>query len=150
MAHDLTELEQLVPDHEVILDVAVRDIDYLGHMTASSFPAVYEEAVFRFIRAAWADPSPCYVDASVDVRYHHEVRLTSSPLNVGLTVVGVGRSSFRIRSVMKDRAGRICSSVETRYVAWDLAARTPRPLTDRERAALTFPREGAREVPRTC
>lgn len=127
------------PQFRTVLEVAVRDVDYLGHMTAASYPAVYEEAMFRFVRERWPGPDPCYVDASMCVRYLHEVRMASSPMTVALCVVEVGRSSFRVQSTMSDAAGRLCSTAEARYVAWDINARKSRPLTDAERAGLEAP-----------
>jgi acyl-CoA thioesterase FadM len=116
-----------------------RDFDELGHMTAASYPAAYEEAVGRFLVERWQHPAPDYVVARITVEYLKEVRRTAAPITIHVKVEHVGRSSFVVNMILSNAAGLRCSVAQTHYVAWDRGRRGPRAMTANERAALKPP-----------
>lgn len=73
----------------------------------------------------------------VEVDYHREIGV--GPLAVDVSVVSVGRTSFRLRlDVRAD--GELAASAQAVLVCFDYATRTPLPLTSGQREELGSPR----------
>lgn len=69
----------------------------------------------------------------VEVDYHREIGV--GPFAVDVTVVSVGRTSFRLRlDVRAD--GELAASAQAVLVCFDYPTRSPLPLTHSQRAAL--------------
>ena len=69
----------------------------------------------------------------VEVDYFREVGAGS--FEVDVSVVSVGRTSFRLRLDCRAE-GELAASAQAVLVCFDYATRTPLPLTDGQRAAL--------------
>ena len=122
-----------------------RDIDELGHLTAARYADLYQEACGDFVEEAWGPDDAAYVVARIDTVYLSEIRLSESPVRVYARATKVGRSSFTLSMVVCSATGRLSSSAEGTYVAWDRARRGGRAMTEVERASLAA--LGARHVP---
>lgn len=134
--------DALVPDTDTdlwwrtTLEPWWRDFDELGHMTAASYPAAFEEAYGRFMIEHWQRTDPSYVVARIAIDYLHEVRRDTLPVTIYVQPVRVGRSAVEVNLVLRDSMDLVCTTAQTRYVAWDKSRRCSRPFTDEERASL--------------
>lgn len=112
------------------------DFDYLGHLTAAVYPRAYEQGRLRYLRSRWQTTHPAYVVASHSMRYVKEILEETTPLQVLLRPVKIGRASFVLDELLVDARGAVCNLSEVTLVAWDLQARRSRPLEQREREGL--------------
>jgi acyl-CoA thioester hydrolase len=119
-----------------------RDIDTLGHLNQSVYHELLEEGRIGYIaelmrRAGDVRMNGSYVLAHVDLDYHTEVRKDHEEVDVVMRLAHVGTSSVHIDHEIRLLDGTIAASGKSVLVAWDMAARTKRPLSDGERAALS-------------
>lgn len=119
------------------LDLRWSDLDSYQHVTATVYPVLYAEAVGRFVSEAWRTPTPDFVLARSSFAYLKEIRKDDGPVRIAVAVDGVRRTTFTTSMVLSTFDGRVCSMARSRFAAWDPAARSSRPLTGSERAALT-------------
>ena len=132
-----SELEQRIP-----VQLRWRDMDMLGHLNQSVYHELLEEGraalIWELLRRVGTDHTHvAYVLAHVDLDYHAEVRKDHGQVEVILRVGKVGNSSFRLLHEVRLPDGTVAASGETVMVAWDPRTRAKRPLSGRERAALT-------------
>jgi acyl-CoA thioester hydrolase len=116
-------------------------MDMLGHLNQSVYHELIEEGRIALIadvmsRAGEELPPGGFVLAHVDLDYHSEVRKDHGEVDVVVRVARVGTSSVELEQEVRLLDGRLAASGRTVLVAWDLTARTKRPLTEGERAAL--------------
>lgn len=119
-------------------------MDMLGHLNQSVYHELIEEGRIAVIadlmqRAGEQQTQGGFVLAHVDLDYHAEVRKDHGQVDIVVRVTRVGSSSIELEHEVKLPDGRLAASGKSVLVAWDLAARTKRPLSDGERAALTGP-----------
>lgn len=112
-----------------------RDIDYLGHVTASSYSVIYEEAMGAFVETVWGTDA-AYVVAHLSITYGREVRKGESPVRVHVRCDAAEGSRFACTMVLVGPDGSPRSTARGYYSAWDMGARRSRPLLDREREGL--------------
>ena len=130
-------LERRVP-----VQLRWRDMDMLGHLNQSVYHELLEEGraavMTELLRRAGNDNMHgAYVLAHVDLDYHTEVRKDHGEVEIVVTVVNVGTSSFRMHHEVRLPDGTVAASGDTVMVGWDPATRGKRTLTDAERAALS-------------
>lgn len=113
------------------------DFDYLGHLTAAIYPKAFEQARVEYLRDRWRTRSPAYVLAAHQMQYLREIVEENTPLEVVIRPVRVGRSSIDFTELLLDAEGTVCNRSEATLVAWDIEARSSRPLTPTERDALS-------------
>lgn len=114
-----------------------RDFDAYDHLTATSYPVVFAEAIDQFLTEIWHVPNADFVFADLSVTYLREVRRSTSPIRVYVGIVRVGRSSFDAATVLCTTDGTVCSVAETRHSAWDPDERRSRLLTPVEHSTLS-------------
>lgn len=129
-------------EHTVRVQLRWRDMDMLGHLNQSVYHELIEEArialIAELMRRVGNRHAPGgYVLAHVDLDYHAEVRKDHGDVDVIARVTRVGTSSLELEHEIKLPNGRLAASGKSVLVAWDLARRAKRPLSDGERAALT-------------
>ncbi|GAB2459263.1 acyl-CoA thioesterase [Jatrophihabitans fulvus] len=118
------------------------DIDGLGHLTATSYLALFEET-----RAAWMldalDMSyPTYALRTQKIEYLNEVRRMDGLVTVSLRIAHIGTSSIDLREELS--AGGVVRATSTALlVMWDTERRCSRPIEPTERAVLERFRDGA-------
>jgi acyl-CoA thioester hydrolase len=116
-------------------------MDMLGHLNQSVYHELIEEGRIALIadvmsRAGEETPRGGFVLAHVDLDYHAEVRKDHGEVDIVVRVARVGTSSVELDQEVRLPDGRLAASGRSVLVAWDLTARTKRPLTAGERAAL--------------
>jgi acyl-CoA thioester hydrolase len=117
-------------------------MDMLGHLNQSVYHELLEEGrialIAELMRRAGDERTPAgYVLAHVDLDYHAEVRKDHEEVCIIVRVTKVGTSSVELEHEIKLPDGRVAASGTSVLVAWDLAGRTKRALSEGERAALS-------------
>ena len=129
-------------EHTVRVQLRWRDMDMLGHLNQSVYHELLEEGRIAVIgnlmgQAGGERIEGGYVLAHVDLDYHAEVRKDHEVVDIVVRVARVGTSSIELHHDVRLPDGRLAASGKSILVAWDLAARTKRSLSDAERAALS-------------
>jgi acyl-CoA thioester hydrolase len=119
-------------------------MDMLGHLNQSVYHELLEEGraalVTEIIRRVGVEQvRGGYVLAHIDLDYHAEVRKDHDQVEIGVRVVRVGTSSITLEHEVRLPDGTVAASGTTVLVAWDPVARTKRPLSEAELAALSSP-----------
>jgi acyl-CoA thioesterase FadM len=106
----------------------------LGHVNQATYHEFMEEGrATLFERLS----DFMFVLARVEMNFRHEVRRADGYVDIVMRVSATGRSSVTVDHQILLPDGRIAADGLTVLVAWDEAARRPRPLTRDERATLT-------------
>jgi acyl-CoA thioester hydrolase len=117
-------------------------MDMLGHLNQSVYHELLEEGRVALIaelmrRAGDERALGGYVMVHVHLDYHAEVRKDHGEVEIVARVGRVGTSSVELEHEVKLPDGRLAASGKSVLVGWDPATRAKRPLSERERAALT-------------
>jgi acyl-CoA thioester hydrolase len=137
---DYGSLTEDVPVNETAhrSTIALRhtDADAAGRISESQVFELFQESRIPYITTvlAWLSPGE-FVVASVEVRYHREVRWTAEPLEVRAWVARVGNASYTIEAQLADDSGVLTSSTAV-LVGFDASTQSSRPFSDEERASL--------------
>ncbi|HKO27795.1 MAG TPA: thioesterase family protein [Solirubrobacteraceae bacterium] len=126
-------------EHTVRVQLRWRDMDMLGHLNQSVYHELLEEgriALIADLMRRVGGERGGYVVAHVDLDYHAEVRKDHEAVDIVVRVARVGTSSIDLDHEVRLPDGRLAASGKSILVAWDLAARAKRSLSDAERAAL--------------
>jgi acyl-CoA thioester hydrolase len=118
------------------ISLRFRDLDYLGHVTAAEYLAIFEEGRAAWLSARFQIPLPIYVVARQEIDFDREVRLEDGPITVSIYLLRVGTRSLQIAETMCSRVGAVHARSRARLVMWDVDTRSSRELTAAERAAL--------------
>ena len=110
-------------------------MDMLGHLNQAVYHELLEEG--RGALVASLGGGFAFVLARVELDYRHEVRHDHGHVDVVVRVTDVGRTSITIENDVVLPSGVVAAAGRSVLVAWDPAARSSRPLTDGERAALS-------------
>lgn len=119
-----------------LMDLRAHDLDYLGHVTEVAHVELIEETRFAFMQEAMAVSRPVYVVATHQLRFRKELLLEEGPVAVGIGVDHVGARSVDVVELIVTAAGVPITESRATLVAWEIATRRPRPLTDAESAGL--------------
>jgi acyl-CoA thioester hydrolase len=121
------------------LQVRWSDSDRLGHVNNTRFVEYLQEARAHFV-------TRCFVDAegargatvvrTLTVDFLRPLFDDSGPLNIAVSVIRIGRTSFGIRHRVYDVNGVLCAQADAVMVAFDLDSQSPRSLTGNEKNAL--------------
>ena len=107
----------------------------LGHLNQAVYHELLEEGRAKLVASLGGGFA--FVLARVELDYRREVRHDHGHVDVEVRVAEVGRTSITIENDVVLPSGDIAAAGRSVLVAWDPAARSSRPLTVAERAALT-------------
>jgi acyl-CoA thioester hydrolase len=110
-----------------------RDLDPLGHLNQAVYHELLEEGRGALLSRAQSFP---FVLAHVELDYRSEVRKDHDAVIVVTSVERVGRTSVTLAERIEHLDGTVAAEGRAVLVAWDMAARESRPLTDDERSSL--------------
>jgi acyl-CoA thioester hydrolase len=121
------------------LDVPVRwqDLDALGHVGHAVYLTYFEEQRDRWLFERVGLGGRDYVVASAKVDYEAPLALEDGPVCVSSHVERLGRSSITLDGEVRSVQGRVCARSRTAIVIWDRTRQRSRPLTPKEREALS-------------
>lgn len=124
------------------IEIRWRDLDSSGHVNNAVYLTYLEEARTGWLEHVLGDPEAAntFVLARVAIDYRRELSLDDGFVTASCRLQGAGTSSVRTAEEIRVADGELAAEAEAVTVAWDQAARTSRPLTDTERAALERPR----------
>jgi acyl-CoA thioester hydrolase len=142
--------------HTYDCHVRFSDVDIYGHVNNVKYFEYYQEARIAFLRSLLPDEdgwtlSPGgsterQVVARIDVDYRRPILFRPEPYLVETRVTRVGTSSYDLSCRIVDAPGdqgTVYSGAEVRLVAFDIATRRSRRLTDVERQRLVRVLESA-------
>ncbi|MGZ4185691.1 MAG: acyl-CoA thioesterase [Solirubrobacteraceae bacterium] len=129
-------------EHTVRVQLRWRDMDMLGHLNQSVYHELLEEGraalMTEIVRRVGSEHAHgTFVLAHVDLDYHSEVRKDHGEVTIVVRLVHVGTSSLRLEHEIRLPDERVAASGTTVLVAWDMATRSKRPLSEAEHAALS-------------
>ncbi|NLE81785.1 MAG: acyl-CoA thioesterase [Rhodococcus sp.] len=122
------------------IQVRWADSDRLGHVNNVRYVEYMQEARILFFTHEMeieGERPHAMVVRKMDIEYLRPATDSSGPLSVEVSVLHLGRSSYTMRHVVKDRNGEVCASGDAILVAFDPQSEKSRPLSDAERAMLT-------------
>jgi acyl-CoA thioester hydrolase len=124
-----------VSRHEYACHVRFSDVDVYGHVNNVKYFEYYQEARLAFLMSlgrAEGEQGFSLVVARLDVDYKRPILFRPTPYTVWSWVTGIGTSSFRIASEIRD-GDQLLSRAQATMVTFDRTAQRSRPLTDEER-----------------
>lgn len=121
------------------LTLRFRDLDYLGHVTAAEYLAMFEEGRAAWLSHKFDTPHPTYVVARQEIDFDRELRMHEGPVTLNIQLLRVGTKSLDIAETLESRDGTVHARSRARLVMWNPEARGSRELTEPERAALQPP-----------
>jgi acyl-CoA thioester hydrolase len=123
--------------HETRLRTRWTDFDALGHVTHAAYPVYLDEARDDFLtQAVGSFDEFSWVIVRVSIDYRREIRHPAAEVVVRTRVANVGRTSVTFAQEVVAPDGEVAAESEAVLVAWDIAERGPRAITDAERAKL--------------
>ena len=123
-----------------------RDVDYLGHVTAAAYLALFEEARAAWIGAVAEDGLATYVVARQVIDYRRELLFAEGPVRVTINVESVGERSVDVSEVLETDAGELRTTSSATLVMWDRDSREARAISTAERALFDAARGPDRPV----
>jgi acyl-CoA thioester hydrolase len=122
-------------------EVPVRfsDTDTMGHVNNAAYLVYLEDARIAFFRGLMTSSGEAFfgrglIVARIEIDYVRPV-FFPDPIEVEIAVHGIGRSSFRLGYVLRQRGEEVARAL-TVIVAYDYRTHQSRPLDEVERAAL--------------
>jgi acyl-CoA thioester hydrolase len=132
----------MMPSFTHSLEVRFRDCDPMGHVNNAVYLTYLEQARFAHWRALWkyrkagSDPRvPGVILARAEVDYRAPA-VEGDVLDIRLSIVKVGRTSFHYEYEITDQAGRVVLQAKTVQVMYDYAAGRPAEIDPEIREML--------------
>jgi acyl-CoA thioester hydrolase len=126
----------MAPDWQHPLPLRFRDLDYLGHVTAAEYLAMFEEGRAAWLSDRFQTPFPTYVVARQEIDFDRELRMHEGPVTLSIQLDRVGAKSLHVSETLKSRDGTVHARSRATLVMWNPETRGSRELTESERAAL--------------
>ena len=125
--------------HEKRIEIRWRDLDAYNHVNNAVYLTYLEEARDEWLErtlgaddAAWG-----YVIARVAIDFRRELTQDDDAVVATCALARLGNSSVTTREELRTAAGELAAEAETVLVAVDQESRSPRPISDAERTALS-------------
>ena len=125
--------------HEKRIEIRWRDLDAYGHVNQAVYLTYAEEVLDDWLRAKLGRPPGSawdYVARRTTIDYLGELRLSDRVAVGSAELIRLGTTSVTAKVTLSAPDGRVATELELVVVAIDGKGGAPRPLTDRERAAL--------------
>lgn len=117
------------------LEVRWADSDRLGHVNNTKVVEYMQEARIKFLLANLSARGAVAV-RKMTVEFLRPIKDASGPLDVEISVLHVGTTSFTLRHTILDRSGVVCAHGDAVLVGFDVDTDRSRPLDDRELEVL--------------
>lgn len=124
------------PVYRHLMPLRFRDLDYLGHVTAAEYLAMFEEGRAAWLSESFQTPFPTYVVARQEIDFERELRMHQGPVSLSIELVRVGSKSLEVSEILESRDGTVHARSRARLVMWNARERCSRELTAAERASL--------------
>jgi acyl-CoA thioester hydrolase len=113
-----------------------RDLDYLGHVTAAEYLAMFEEGRAAWLSVKFDTSMPTYVVARQEIDFKRELRLHEGPVTLTIELLRIGHRSLDIEESLESASGTVHALSRATLVMWDMDTRGSRDFTASERTAL--------------
>jgi acyl-CoA thioester hydrolase len=123
-------------ESRVRIPIRWRDLDVLGHVNQSVYHELLEEGRAGVLGRLDENAFPLVL-VHIDIDYRAEVRKDHDWVEVTSRVDHIGTKSVRLAERIERSDGVVATEGHAVLVAWDMASRTSRALTDRERELLS-------------
>ena len=123
-------------ESRVRVPIRWRDLDVLGHVNQSVYHELLEEGRAGVLGRLEEHAFPLVL-VHIEIDYRAEVRKDHEWVEVSSCVEHIGTKSVRLAERIERSDGVVATEGHAVLVAWDMESRTSRPLTDREREALS-------------
>jgi acyl-CoA thioester hydrolase len=126
--------------HEKRIDLRWRDLDAYGHVNQAVYLTFAEEVLDHwFQQKLGLRPGTIwdYVAARTTIEYRSELRLTDVQVVGSASLARLGTKSVTANVTLAAPDGRVVAELELLVAAIDGKGGSSRPLTERERAALS-------------
>jgi acyl-CoA thioester hydrolase len=121
------------------IDMRWNDCDLLGHVNNARFVEFTQDARVRFFAETsdikWGRHNSIVV-RRMETDYERPLFLTSGPLQVEVSILAIGNSSFKIRHDICDKDRRRAARIDAVLVGFDSETNTSKPLSPEIRAVL--------------
>lgn len=127
-----------MPAFNCAIELRWGDCDQLGHINNVYYLEYAQEARLRYFRQ-WHDSGVhlgSVVVRRVEVDFDRSLLYSAAVIDIEVSIVRVGNSSFTMRHRIFDREGVLYASVDAVMVVVDLEAGVPRRLPDDVRKLL--------------
>jgi acyl-CoA thioester hydrolase len=118
------------------IEMRLRDCDLFGHVNHAVYFTYFEQARFALWRAHFSSDRPAFIIARAECNYRSQARF-GDPLEVGVRVGSLGRSSFTFEYRIWSEGERLVAEGVTVQVIFDYEAQRSAPLGDDLRAKLS-------------
>lgn len=123
-----------------------RDFDYLGHMTATSYLALLEEARVDWLGQATGGELPEYVVVSQQLNFLREILPADGPIRITIGARLLSPRRVCVSERIVGSRGHLHATSRAELVAWDRARRCARSFTKAEQLLFDDP-DGASATP---
>ncbi len=126
--------------HEKRIEIRWRDLDSYGHVNQAVYLTFAEEVLDDWFRTKLGrDPGTVwdYVARRTTIDYRGELRLEDREAVGSAELVKLGTTSVAAKVTLSAPDGRVATELELVVVAIDGKGGAARPLSDRERTALS-------------
>ena len=117
-----------------VMHLQYRDLDYLGHVTASAYLALFEEARTEWMSPASEGGVPTYVVARQLIDYRRELLIVDGPVTLTIAVERIGKRSVDLQEALMTSSGELRTVSAATLVMWNRDRRRSRPISSAERA----------------
>lgn len=117
------------------VEVRWGDSDRLGHVNNAKVVEYMQEARIKFFKDVLASRGAVAV-RKMDVEFLRPIKDSSAPIEIEVSVLHVGNSSFTLRHAISDRHGALCAFGDAVLVGFDVSTDKSRPLDENERKVL--------------
>lgn len=131
----MTDSAGVAEPYRCSLEVRWSDSDRLGHVNNTKVVEYMQEARIKFLRSSMSARGAVAV-RKMNVEFLRPIKDGSSPLDVEITVLNVGNTSYTLRHTLRDRDGAVCAFGDAVLVGFDVDTDKSRSLSDREREVL--------------
>ena len=124
--------------HEKRVEIRWHDVDAYRHVNNAVFLTYLEEARDEWLEQVLgrSDELWDFVLGRVEIDYRQELTQNDDVVIVRCSLASVGNSSVRTTEQIVKLDGSVSAEAKAVLVALDRVAKKPRPLSERERAAL--------------
>lgn len=104
----------------------------MGHVNNAVYLTYLELARFAYWKAAEIDRlegDVSYIIARVEIDFRASAK-TGDVLDIGISITGIGRTSFSMAYEIRDQGGRVVAAAKSVQVAYDYGAGKPVPVPE--------------------
>lgn len=124
------------PEKTISCQLRWNDIDLVGHVNHTVYHALSEEIRYELLAEALNKDGSTFVLVRQEMDHLAEVRRWDGPLEITGRIDELGTRSVKLSHEIMRADGTVAAKAVSVLVAFDMATRASRPITDEERRQL--------------